>query len=833
MVAPAGFGKSVALRDFIQTSRLEVVRYDVGREDATLLTFVRRLGEALEPVAPSAIAAFPPVQERVLAAEEPVRQLSDWFAEHLKRTVCTIVIDDLHYAAADPASIALLADLIERTSERIKWIIAARSDAGLPVGSWVAYGRMDLPIGEDELRFTADEALATAEASAAELDPQEVESLRRLTDGWPVALAISLRTLTHSHDLRSASLASREMVYRYLAEQVFAALSPSERAFALATCVFSGFDAGVVEALGRSHEFVTELRRRIAFLSEVAPGAYRYHDLFRDFLEAELRGSGEAEWLRAVCRAGKILAERGNDAEALALFAKAKAADEILAIVARSGFALFERGEAERLAIALGTVPDGQLIANAAALGLRAMLESGRGRFELAQRRFTVAIEAARDDPALRIFLVYRYAIELVRHDGDCIGLLEPYALDERLSDAQRVPLLGTLATAYARAERGGDAVATIERALALLDPAMNPEMLARLYQQAAFVFHGGPATDRTRSYATTAIELALAHDLYEVAARAYSALFTVVYNEEDDPIASLAILDKLEESAKKGASDQARLFALIAAYEIEADRGDEPALARLDRALHENQSALPRARGEALLPATALRAAWEGNFEQAATLLRDTLPGPGAQDRLALRAAEIALYSFAAGDRERGAAAFEAAVDALEHSPPKSRRTIRAQCFLALAELVRGHAAGAHHRLQNAERGLRPQMTRQRALVHAVRAWQRVALGGDPATLASALERLRAEHFGGIARLLAALPVESANRHAFGALTGAEREILQMLAQGASTKDVAGATGRSRHTVDTHVRSLCRKLSCSGRREAVALATSQGWVEP
>ncbi len=272
------------------------------------------MGEALEPVAPSAIAAFPPVQERVLAAEEPVRQLSDWFAEHLKRTVCTIVIDDLHYAAADPASIALLADLIERTSERIKWIIAARSDAGLPVGSWVAYGRMDLPIGEDELRFTADEALATAEASAAELDPQEVESLRRLTDGWPVALAISLRTLTHSHDLRSASLASREMVYRYLAEQVFAALSPSERAFALATCVFSGFDAGVVEALGRSHEFVTELRRRIAFLSEVAPGAYRYHDLFRDFLEAELRGSGEAEWLRAVCRAGKILAERGNDA---------------------------------------------------------------------------------------------------------------------------------------------------------------------------------------------------------------------------------------------------------------------------------------------------------------------------------------------------------------------------------------------------------------------------------------------------------------------------------------------------------------------------------------
>jgi DNA-binding CsgD family transcriptional regulator len=53
----------------------------------------------------------------------------------------------------------------------------------------------------------------------------------------------------------------------------------------------------------------------------------------------------------------------------------------------------------------------------------------------------------------------------------------------------------------------------------------------------------------------------------------------------------------------------------------------------------------------------------------------------------------------------------------------------------------------------------------------------------------------------------------------------------LQLLAKGASTKDVAARTGRSPQTVDTHIRSICRKLNCSGRREAIAIATGAGWV--
>ena len=182
VVAPAGFGKSVALRDFIEIARLDAVRYDVRREDTTLLAFAHGLSEALAAIVPGALATFPALQARALGAPDAPRVVADWLHEHLRRSVMTIVLDDLHHASGDEATLRMLVDLIERSADRIRWIIATRSDAGLPVASWLAYGRMDLPIGEDDLRFTAAEALAAAGAAQSDIAGGDVETLRELTD---------------------------------------------------------------------------------------------------------------------------------------------------------------------------------------------------------------------------------------------------------------------------------------------------------------------------------------------------------------------------------------------------------------------------------------------------------------------------------------------------------------------------------------------------------------------------------------------------------------------------------------------------------------------------
>jgi two-component system, NarL family, response regulator YdfI len=61
--------------------------------------------------------------------------------------------------------------------------------------------------------------------------------------------------------------------------------------------------------------------------------------------------------------------------------------------------------------------------------------------------------------------------------------------------------------------------------------------------------------------------------------------------------------------------------------------------------------------------------------------------------------------------------------------------------------------------------------------------------------------------------------------------LTPREKEVLQMLGQGRSNKQIAGGLKISEHTVKFHVASVLGKLGVSTRTEAVSLAMRRGLI--
>lgn len=63
-------------------------------------------------------------------------------------------------------------------------------------------------------------------------------------------------------------------------------------------------------------------------------------------------------------------------------------------------------------------------------------------------------------------------------------------------------------------------------------------------------------------------------------------------------------------------------------------------------------------------------------------------------------------------------------------------------------------------------------------------------------------------------------------------ALSKREREILQKVAFGATTKEVARDLGISPHTVKTHLERIFEKLGANDRAQAVAIAIRSGLVE-
>ena len=63
--------------------------------------------------------------------------------------------------------------------------------------------------------------------------------------------------------------------------------------------------------------------------------------------------------------------------------------------------------------------------------------------------------------------------------------------------------------------------------------------------------------------------------------------------------------------------------------------------------------------------------------------------------------------------------------------------------------------------------------------------------------------------------------------------LSARERDVLARLAAGDSTEQAGDGLAMSPHTVRTHLRNIMRKLDARSRAHAVAIAMSDGVIEP
>jgi DNA-binding CsgD family transcriptional regulator len=78
------------------------------------------------------------------------------------------------------------------------------------------------------------------------------------------------------------------------------------------------------------------------------------------------------------------------------------------------------------------------------------------------------------------------------------------------------------------------------------------------------------------------------------------------------------------------------------------------------------------------------------------------------------------------------------------------------------------------------------------------------------------------------MAMQVAPAPVQVAT-HAAALLSAREQEVLAMIARGFSYAEISKLQGISVHTVQTHIKSLYRKLAVHSKNEAVFEATRLG----
>jgi len=830
IIAPAGFGKSVAVRQFLTTVPSSVV-YDVPPDASTLLPFVRGFADALESIVPALRRSLATALDGARSSDAPGRDLAAWVATHIRSLDTLIVVDDLHNGEGDQEISRFVTSVVERTRDGPRWLFSSRSPLQLPVASWLAYGESDLVIDAVDLRFTIDEAKQSARATRVAVRDDELEQILGLIDGWPAALTFALRTSTRASDLRAVSAGTREMVYRYLAEQVWHSLDDRIRGFLRTAAFLPRLETRLAVAAGfdDAASIIESLRERVAFISVLDAGVYKLHDLFRDFVQRQVGLEGDEALRAAQVSAGQLLEKMGMYGEALERFIDARAAREVERVLAAYNFALLDKGCFDIVERAVRSLPGAMVSANSNVLALRAALEDAHGRVDQAERWYAAVLERVTDDVAFRVAVASRYALLLYQQGrADAIPVLEELRERDDLDTSARATVLGMLALIYAARGRHADAQAAIAEAIDLAE-FTDDSIRARTFGRAATAAFYASDESKVEYFTREATRLAIDAGEFGQAARSLSTLTALHAFAGRLPVAAWYAA-QVAANAEKAGDPQMRVDGFRTLMQLEAERGNAERVAEIDQDLSRLTYRGPIGLTGYIF-AKALHHVWNGKMREAQLVLSTVADRDLAPFQNRLRYALLAVILAKLGARTEAIdalARYDAAVTLDVGTRPLFERLRGfADRYAILANVLLQRNALA----QKALRGHRSTAADLKSFDDLLGAM----LNRVPEQFDAALRAMRLAGVAGIARFLeivadgqCARPSETEEAEL---LTPVELQVLRAMSRGLGNQAIADDQQRTVNTVRTHVSAILRKLGCSSRGEAVATARRQGLV--
>ncbi|MFV0457881.1 MAG: AAA family ATPase [Actinomycetales bacterium] len=363
--APAGYGKTTLLAGTARRLRAQgsPVSWVTCTEEPGNPTFwpalTQGLIRSLIPYAPAAVDA--------LRQLEPsgARTRHDFLAPFLAAldlvpAGTVIVLDDLHHLDGGPVP-ADLNHLIEQLPEQVDVFLGSRSLPELDLARWRVSGRL-VQLCMSDLAFTPTEAEQFARGSSVDVDATTWCAVVARTEGWPAALRLALLTLAETEDRRTFMadfLVNDRAVAEYLAGEVLARLPADLHAFMRSTCVVEAMNADLAAALSDRQDagaVLLELERRNALIVRLGSSGtwFRYHELIRDHLRADLVRTDPRRLSALNARAAGWYADHGRVGTALDLAVTAGHDELAIELLRSHGLSLLLAGRPEPVRRAVG-----------------------------------------------------------------------------------------------------------------------------------------------------------------------------------------------------------------------------------------------------------------------------------------------------------------------------------------------------------------------------------------------------------------------------------------------------------------------------------------------
>ncbi len=322
--APAGFGKTTLLSEWIPTSERCVAWVSLDQGDNDPVRFWAYFIAALQMLHPSigelALALFrSPQPAPVLSVMTTLVNEIDAFPD-----VFALVLDDYHVIESQLIHEAL-AFLLDHLPPRMHLVISTRTDPPLPLARMRGRGQLT-ELREADLRFTSDEAAAFLnQVMGLGLSAADIAALEARTEGWIAGLQLAALSIKDHAD-RAGFIAtftgSHRFVIDYLAQEVLDRQTEFVREFLLSTSILELVCAPLGNALtnAESGQATLEyLERNNLFLIPLDDERrwYRYHHLFAEVLRNRLEEEQPDQVAELHRRASRWFEGQGLVAEAV------------------------------------------------------------------------------------------------------------------------------------------------------------------------------------------------------------------------------------------------------------------------------------------------------------------------------------------------------------------------------------------------------------------------------------------------------------------------------------------------------------------------------------
>jgi len=314
--APAGFGKSTLVIDWVRQQKRPVAWLTLDEQDNDPILFWRYLIAALQVVdgrlgqqAAAILAAYDRISLET-AVTLLINDISNYIpadARTSSDSVLTLVLDDFHWIHT--ASIFQSFNyLLQHQPPQLHLILLTRADPPLSLARLRVTGRLE-ELRAADLRLTQSEMAAFfTETTALNLTEDNLHLLAEQTEGWAAGLQLAALYLRRQEDvthLVQTFAGIKQHVFAYLMDEVLRYQTEEVRQFLQQTAVLRQFcgplcaavtgqaDAGsLLHKLVSDNLFITPLDD--ARTSSVGTW-FRYHPLFAEMLRANLDADAQRE----------------------------------------------------------------------------------------------------------------------------------------------------------------------------------------------------------------------------------------------------------------------------------------------------------------------------------------------------------------------------------------------------------------------------------------------------------------------------------------------------------------------------------------------------------